>query len=79
MKQHRSTRARAVQTDGFAMEGGTTMHILMTEAQAKVIGGLRFDGNLVIEQDGESITLTYAKDGNLLFQRVAPDGDIENG
>ncbi len=52
------------------------MHILMTEAQAKTVGAVgEVNGNIIVEQDGENITLTYATaDGNLLFERVYADG-----
>jgi hypothetical protein len=77
VRQRRGIRARAVQSDGYAMEGGMDMHVLITEAQAHEIAKIKaFDGNLIIEQDGECVTITYAKDGALLFRRIAADGTV---
>jgi hypothetical protein len=77
MRQRRGTRARAVQSDGFAMEGVTDMHVLVTEEQAKVLAKIKgFDGNLIITQDGSNITASYASNGYLHFQRIASDGTV---
>jgi len=56
-----------------------TTTLLLTEAQVNVLAhetrrGIL--GNLVVAEEGENITLTFAQDGYLKFFRVAPDGAI---